>query len=113
MALRAPVTWRDSAEHRRKLADGVNMLLDGHTNAAGSVSLDTNPATTTTVTDARAGRDSVIVFMAKDAAAASELAAGSMYVSSRDAGSFIITHAASASARTFDYALCGTGREVS
>lgn len=111
MAQHPPTSWRDSAEHRRMLAQAISCVIDGLTNAAGEVTLTASGPTTTTVTDARAGIDSIITFMPKDSAGATELAAGSMYISTRNNGSFVITHSAQGgSPPTFGYMLYGTGR---
>lgn len=108
MAVKAPVNWRDSAEHRRKLAEAANASLDGQGFNAGLITL-TASSTTTVVTDLRAGVDSVITFMPKTANAASALSG--LYVSSRGKGTFTITHASTATTdRDFEYALHGTGR---
>jgi len=110
MALTIPVTWRDADEHRRLLADGANGAINGRTNAAASVTLTANAASTA-VMDARVGSDSVIVFMPKTANAAAEVGAGTMYVSSRGKQTFTITHANNAQTdRDFEYSISGTGR---
>lgn len=112
MAVRAPVTWRDAAEHRRLIADAVNLTLDGHTNAVGTVTL-TEAAGTTVVNDDRAGVDSVIVFMPLTATAAAEVATGNMYVSSRGKGTFTISHTnGEESTLDFAYLLYGTASQA-
>ena len=63
------------AEDGREIALVVNSILDGKINATGSVTL-TASAASTTVTEDRAGSDSVILFMPTTANAASEQAAG-------------------------------------
>src|SRR4051812_5750157 len=52
----------DERAHRRELARGVRNALQGKTNNTGSVTL-TASSTTTTLTDARIGAASVILFM--------------------------------------------------
>lgn len=109
MALTVPVTWRNVGDHLRRVANAINQILDGHTNNAGSVTL-TASATSTVVTDARAGTDSVIVFMPTTANAAT--AAASLYVSARTSGQFTLTHASNAAVdQDFEYALLATGRD--
>ncbi len=111
MAVTAPVNWRDSKEHRRLIANAVNGILDGHTNNAGEVTLNPTPSTTTVVNDARAGVDSVILFMPLTYNAAQEIS--TMYVSSRGAGTFTITHSNNENEDLdFAYVLCGTGRAI-
>jgi hypothetical protein len=108
MPLKAPTTWADDREHRRRIASLTNRLVDGQSNNAGTFTL-TPSAATTTVSDPRAGRDSVVVWMPTSSTAAADV--GSMYVSGRTQGTFTITHANSAqSSRVFEYALIGTGR---
>jgi len=110
MALRAPVVSRNAEEHRRLIADVANGILDGRTNNASSFEIDTN-TTSTVVTDARVGTDSVILWMPTNAVAATELATGSMYVSGRGKQEFTVTHTNSATLnRIFEYVVFGTGR---
>lgn len=95
------------ADDGREIALVVNNILDGKLNSTGSVTL-TASAASTAVTDERAGYDSVILFMPTTANAASEQAAGGMYVSSRGKQTFTITHANNAqSDRTFEYIIIG------
>ena len=104
---RVPVRAANADEHRRRLAQACNSLADGCSNAVGSVTLTANQATTV-VSDRRAGIGSVITFMPKTANAAAELGAGSMYISTRGAETFTITHANNAQTdRDFEYALQG------
>lgn len=108
MALRVPVTWRDAAEHRRKLADGVNAAMDGQGFNAGSFTL-TASTTATVVSDPRVGTETVVTWMPRTSNAAA--AQSGMYVSARDKGEFTVTHASTGTSdRTFDYALHGSGR---
>lgn len=89
----------------RRLQEAVNALGSGRSNAIGTVTL-TASTTTTTVTDRRAGIDSVIALMPTTANAAAALA--TTYVSSRVIGSFVLTHASNAQAdKTFKYAIQG------
>jgi len=50
----------------RGVAEVVNGIMNGKTNNTGSVTLATGGASTTTITDARIGVDSVILLMATD-----------------------------------------------
>ena len=54
---------------QRAVAEIVNNIMDGKTNNTGSVTLATGNATSTTITDARIGVDSVILLVPKSAAA--------------------------------------------
>jgi len=95
------------AEDGREIALVVNQILDGKLNATGSVTL-TASATSTVVTENRAGSDSVILFMPTTSNAAAEQAAGGFYVSSRSKQTFTITHASNTQTdRTFEYIVIG------
>lgn len=76
----------------REVAQAVNLLIDGKSNARGSFTL-TASTTTTTVTDLRVGEDSIINYTPTTANAAAEIGAGGMFVSARNNESFVITHA--------------------
>lgn len=56
---------------QRAVAEIVNNIMDGKTNNTGSVTLATGNATSTTITDARIGIDSVILLMPTDDISAS------------------------------------------
>lgn len=91
----------------RQTAQAVNLLIDGKFNSTGSVTL-TASATTTAVTDYRAGPGSVIVFTPTTANAAAEQGGGTMYLSARSKEGFTITHANNAQTdRTFIYIVIG------
>lgn len=99
-----PLEWGNGPEHRRKLAEVLDGVMDGKINATGTVTL-TASSTTTTLTDRRIGTGSVILFMPTTQNAAGEIG---MYVSSRGQGTATITHASmSQTDRTFAYALLG------
>jgi hypothetical protein len=57
---------------QRGVAEVVNGIMNGKTNNTGSVTLATGGATSTTITDARIGIDSVILLMASDDVSATE-----------------------------------------
>lgn len=59
---------------QRAVAEVVNNIMDGKTNNTGTVTLATGNATTTTLTDARIGIDSVILLVPKSAAAIADTA---------------------------------------
>jgi len=103
----APVTWHNPVEHFRKIATVVNNILNGKINSLGDFSV-TESAATTVVVDQRAGADSCILFMPTNAASATELASGSMYVSVRGSQTFTVTHTNSATTgRDFRYCVLG------
>ena len=74
---------------QRGVAEVVNGIMNGKTNNTGLVTF--SPHTTTTViTDARIGGDSVILLSAKSSHAASEM--NHLFVSSQTTGSATFTH---------------------
>ncbi len=92
---------------KRQVAAVVNRFNLGKLNCAGSVTLAAGQ-TTTSVQDPRAASGSFVGFMPLTADAAAELAGGTMYVSSRARGSFVITHVNSAQTdRDFAYVIIG------
>lgn len=106
MAFRlVPLNFPDLILAIRRLAEAVNDLGTGRSNAIGSVTLTASTATTT-VTDRKVAVDSVISLMPTTANAAAAL--GTTYVSNRKPGSFTLTHASNGQTdKTFDYAIVG------
>ncbi len=101
------IDWYDEAEHRRKLAEAINLLKQGKILTAGEITL-TASQTTTTLTNIAIGADSYINFMPTTANAAAEIGNGTLYVSARVNGSATITHANNAqNDRTFAYVVLG------
>ena len=95
------------AANPREVSQVVNSILDGKLNSTGSFTC-TASAATTSVTDFRAGEDSVILLMPTTANAASEQGAGTIFVSTRAKQSFTVTHANNAQTdRTCDYVIIG------
>ena len=91
----------------RQTAQAVNLLIDGKFNSTGSVTLAAS-ATTTAVSDYRAGPDSVILLTPMTANAAAAYAAGTMFVSARAKESFTLTHASNSQTdKTFTYIVIG------
>lgn len=90
------------ADHKfRGLTNVVKAMTGGGSLTVGTVSL-TN-GTTTVVEHPGVNHESHINLEPTNAAAATEKAAGTMYVSKREKDKFTITHSASAAARTFTY----------
>lgn len=107
-----PLEYANQREWLRKIAIGVNDLINGQMNATGTVTL-TQSAATTVVKDRRVGRDSVILFMPLTANAAAEIGAGTMYVQTTDIAprsfQFTINHANNAQTdRNFRYVVLGS-----
>lgn len=95
------------ATNPREISQVVNNILEGKLNSTGSFTC-TASATTTSVTDFRAGLNSVILLMPTTANAASEIGAGTAYVSTRAKQSFTVTHANNSQTdRTFAYVVIG------
>ena len=85
----------------------LNEVLRGRNNAVGTVTL-TASAATTTVTNNLMAPDMGVWFVPTTANASAEIGAGTMYLSTRDTGSFVITHANNAQTdRTFVYVVLG------
>lgn len=102
-----PTDWAEWRGAVRRLAEAINLIADGRTNAYGSVTLTANQATTA-VSDRRVGTDSVITLMPTTANAAAEIGAGTLYIGTVTAASFTITHANNAQTdRDFTYAIHG------
>ena len=87
----------------REVSQVVNNILDGKLNSTGSFTC-TASATSTTVSDFRAGLTSVILLMPTTANAAAEQGNGTIFVSTRNKQSFVVTHANNTQVdRAFEY----------
>lgn len=73
----------------RQISEVVNNLMNGKSNNIGTVTLAQSSATTT-LTDARIGVESVILFTPTSSHAASEMA--HLYISAQTSGEATITH---------------------
>lgn len=100
----------------RDRMDGENTRLrgiiakafDGKINVCGTVELNDDGVTTTTdIDDPRIGPDTVAFLEPLDAGAAAERGGTTMYQTFNAPGKIRITHSASATTRTFGYALLG------
>lgn len=90
-----------------RIVFAINQLAQGRSNASGSFTVTENADTTTVLAPACAAGSSVLI-TPSTANGAAELGAGTIYVSTVSAGSFIVTHANSATAgRTFFYVCLG------
>lgn len=97
----------NSGIHRQQISAYLREAHQGHLGNTGTVTLGTSVAATSVI-DTRVGAFSFIGFMPTTANGAAELAGGTMYVSSRSAEGFTITHANTTTAdRTFVYAILG------
>lgn len=90
-----------------KFALAIQQLAQGRSNANGSVTLALNEATTT-VTAPNCASGSTVLLFPMTANAAAEFGNGTVYVSTVSNGSFVVTHANSATAsRTFRWVAIG------
>ena len=106
-----PVEWGNSIEHRRKLAQAINNLLQGKIFSVGEVTLAANAASTT-VDDRRIGNESIILFMPLTANAARATGWNAMHVKTTDFDplnlQFTINHANNAQTdRDYRYVILG------
>jgi hypothetical protein len=90
--LTVPLSNPDVKAHTRQCAFTINNIMDGKLNSTGDITL-TASATTTTLTDARIGSNSVVLFMPQTANARTAL--NSLYVTARGDGSCTINHPSS------------------
>jgi len=100
--LSVPTYMQDKDEHLRQTANAINQLRDGKVNSTGEITL-TNSSTTTTLTDARIGGDSLIFLMPVSSDSASE----NWYITGIGDGTATINHSSAATTRTFKYAIFG------
>jgi hypothetical protein len=89
----------------RFMAEAINDLYDGRSNAIGEVTLDLS-STTTTLTDVRIGANSKIFFTPTTEDARSE---GVPAVTAKADGSATLGHASDSTTRTYDYIVLGGG----
>jgi len=103
--LNVPLTMPDQAQHLRLVSTTLNNVMDGKLNSTGTITL-TASATSTTLTDARIGGDSVIVFM--PITANGKAAENNLFVSARQSGQATLTHASSSNNdQNFAYIIIG------
>ena len=100
-----PLSMPDHGQHLRLVSTSLNNTIDGKLNSTGTITLSAS-ATTSTLTDARIGGNSVILFIPTTANGSTAFA--NLYVSAKGDGSATITHASSSNAdQTFDYVVIG------
>jgi hypothetical protein len=103
---RVPEYQPDEAQHRRQIARGVNLMMNGWLDCTKLVTL-TDSVAMTTVTDARININSAVLAMPTTANAAAEIGAGGLYFVTAN-GSVVIHHANNAQTdRTFMCAIVG------
>lgn len=97
------------AAYLRRLYDALRPLRMGKTENVGEVTLTANAASST-ISDIRISKQSVISFLPRTANAAAELANGTMYIlkANQTTGSAVVTHANNAQTdREFLYSVVG------
>jgi hypothetical protein len=94
-------------QDRRKVNTAINQLAQGRSNAAGTVTLTVNQASTT-VTAQNCGVGSVVLLSALTPHAAAEIGNGTIWVSAVAKGSFTLGHANNVqNDRTFGWVALG------
>tara|TARA_R110002020_G_scaffold263918_1_gene478663 strand:+ start:5860 stop:6189 length:330 start_codon:yes stop_codon:yes gene_type:complete len=103
--LKVPVSMPDQSQHLRLISNTVNNTLEGKLNSTGTITLRASQ-TTSTLTDARLGVNSIILFMPITANGLT--AYNTLYVSARADGSATLTHASSSNSdQNFGYVVIG------
>lgn len=104
---RPPLFSTNPVEMARQVTEWARSVLIGKVNVTLDVTLVANAASTT-VTDARIGYYSAILFSPLSADAAAEIGNGTLYVSSQQSGQAVLTHANNAQTdRNFRLAILG------
>jgi hypothetical protein len=101
-----PKVHDDEKVHRRLLAEGVEKALAGLLNNIGADTRLSHNRDSTTISDQRAGPDSLIVFMPTNSNGSAALSR--FYVDGQDDGKFLLHHVStSTSDSTVRYAIFG------
>ena len=102
-----PVSWENTEEWIRQIAESVRNIMDGKINATGTVTLAANQATTT-LNDVRIGRDTQVKLTATTANGATAIATTYQTYPNANKQLAVINHANNAQVdRTFGYVLLG------
>lgn len=91
----------------RRIVQAIIQLVEGRHNAGGIVDLATGSDVLTVVNHPNCSKDCFPQLTAANAAAATEVGAGTVYVSAVDQGFFTIAHSASGAVRSFYYTVTG------
>lgn len=86
----------------REISNVVNNILNGKINSTGNITL-TNSSATTTLSDARIGSGSIILFMPTT----SDASSATIYVTARQKGQATLNHANASTTRSFGYIVFG------
>jgi hypothetical protein len=100
--LKVPTFTDNQDEQNRLTANAINGILDGKINSIGSITL-TNSSTTTTLSDARIGGNSLILLMPISSDSASE----NWYITGIGKQTATINHSSDTTTRTFKYVIIG------
>lgn len=96
-----------SESNIQRIVGAIRDLFEGRSNAMGDFTCTPNQASTT-VAHPNIGPESRILITPTSANAAAEYGNGTIYVSAKAPGSFMVTHANSAvTGRTFDFCIAG------
>ena len=100
--LKVPTFTDNQDEQNRLTANAINNILDGKINSTGEITL-TNSSTTTILTDARIGGNSVILLMPITNNAAN----AHIHFTDIGNGTATMNHGSGSSTRTFKYVVIG------
>jgi len=100
--LNVPLSIPDHGQHLRLISSALNNTIDGKLNSTGEITL-TNSSTTTTLTDARIGGNSVILLMPTTNNAAN----AHIHFTDIGNGTATMNHGSGSSTRTFKYVIIG------
>lgn len=90
----------------RQISEVVNNAMGGKINATGTINLESNSATATSLPDIRISTDSVVLFMPTNTASATFM--NGMFISEKVDGSATISHSMNtATSATFSYLIIG------
>ena len=95
-----------SGAEPRQISEVVNNAMGGKINATGTINLNANSATATSIIDSRLGAESVVLFMPTNTASATFM--NDMFVTEKTDGSATILHSINtAASATFSYLVIG------
>ena len=100
--LKVPTFTDNQDEQNRLTANAINNILDGKINSTGEITL-TNSSTTTILTDARIGGNSVILLMPTTNNAAN----ATIHFTNIGNGTATMNHGSGSTTRTFKYVVIG------
>lgn len=102
--LNVPLSIPDHGQHLRLISSALNNTIDGKLNSTGDLTLGT-VGTTTTITDARIGVNSVILLMPTTVKAAEDM--DNIYFTGLGNGTATVNHTHNSHVRTYKYVVIG------